>query len=91
MKYKSDYNKRDREEENEEKPQVILPMVGGMALLRLKDCATTTRLGMIDQWPGPEMRKLEGMRLIEKIGNGYQATLDGFAYLITQRDFLKRI
>lgn len=55
--------------------------MSGMMLMRLRDCAFSTMLGMVDQWPGPEMVALKGMGYVKQVGKGHQATKEGFAYL----------
>lgn len=53
----------------------------GMTLLRLRDCAISTRFGLADQWPGAEMRRLDALGFTQAFGAGRQVTASGFAFL----------
>lgn len=53
----------------------------GMLLLRLNDCATSTKLGMVDKGFPRLMKQLEAKGYVSRVANGYKATQAGFALL----------
>ena len=56
-------------------------MLDAMQLLRLNDCAKTTRMGLIDYGFPRTMRELATMQLVELIGRGHCVTTKGFELL----------
>jgi hypothetical protein len=55
-------------------------------LMRLIDCAKTTRLGMEDQGFPQVMKYLAAKGYVEKKVKGYQVTSDGTIYLETNKE-----
>jgi len=53
----------------------------GMLLLRLIDCAVSTRKGQIDRGFPTALRSLELQGYVNKVGGGYQVTPAGFEFL----------
>ena len=49
----------------------------GMELMRLRDCATTTRMGQVDQGFPRILAGLAAKGLVEKSGEGYIVTMLG--------------
>lgn len=52
-----------------------------LLLLRLRDCATSSRLGLVDKWPGPEMSELAHLGYVRRVGDGHQVTARGLERL----------
>lgn len=52
-----------------------------MALMRLRDCAISTRLGVPDQGFPDTMARLAALGYVEKVDRGYKVTAAGFSYL----------
>lgn len=60
-----------------------------LLLLRLRDCAHSTRVGMIDQGFPAYLAKLAALGYAEQVGEGYRVTDAGFAYLNTDEIKIK--
>ena len=75
-----------REEKMENDHRIFLE---GMELLRLDNCATSTRLGQIDQCFPITMARLESKGLVKKRGPGYVTTDLGLATLRQYRKELQ--
>lgn len=75
------------DEEIEDAP----PPVDEMLLLRLRDCATATRVGQIDRGFPAYMKRLAGMGYVKPIDDGHQVTEAGLEHLRQNRELLKRI
>jgi hypothetical protein len=65
--------------------------LSGMELLRLDNCATSTRLGQIDQGFPHTMAILEGKDLVKKSGKGYVVTTLGVETLRMYRKELRSL
>lgn len=53
--------------------------IDGMLLMRLRDCAASTKLGMVDQIPS--LKRLAQFGLVKAVEKGHQVTPEGFAFL----------
>jgi predicted transcriptional regulator len=53
----------------------------GVTFLRLKDCATSTKLGMADQGFPFTMTELATKGYVKPVGAGYQVTQKGIDYI----------
>jgi len=76
---------------SDEEIEVQEPPVDEMLLMRLNDCATSTRLGMTDRGFPDYMRRLLGLGYVKPIGEGYRITDAGLAHLCQHRELLQRM
>lgn len=65
--------------------------IESMDLMRLNDCAKSTRMGMVDQGFPMTMKKLEARGLVKAVGPGYQVTDLGLTVLDQYKKELKTI
>lgn len=77
MKRDREYDYDNEEEEVREEPSIITDW----ELMRLNDCATSTRMGMADQGFPTVMKRLAALRFVTEVGKGYQITNEGQLYL----------
>ena len=61
--------------------------------MRLRDCARSTSLGMLDRWPGKTMERLATQNMIVWSGDqksgGWKATTAGLAELKTPENLVR--
>ncbi len=65
--------------------------ISGMQLMRLRDCAQSTRLGILYQWPSRDMMTLLSLGLTKAVGNGWQTTPAGDSYLNEHREEVAKL
>lgn len=58
-----------------------LPQISDFLLARLRDCAASSRVGMIDRGFPDYLRQLAALGLVEKVGDGHKITPQGTAFL----------
>lgn len=59
-----------------------------MELMRLNDCAASTRMGMVDQGFPAIMKKLAALKLVDKKGEGHVVNEAGLLVLATNKERL---
>ena len=70
------YYDDDSSEENKE-----IKLITDWELMRLNDCATSTRMGMVDQGFPTVMQRLATLKFVTPVGKGYQTTNEGSLYI----------
>ncbi len=65
--------------------------LSGLELMHLNNCATSTRMGMVDQGFPKQMRKLQSLKLVEQHENGFRTTTLGYQTLSQYATELKKL
>jgi hypothetical protein len=66
-------------------------MIDGILLIRLEDCAASSRLGMADKAFPQDLARLAARGLVAAAdGGGYKVTVDGLAFLRVAKQSYER-